>query len=72
MFKIKNMKNNFRFVFVVLVLLVLFAGCSSTNKKTFIETKRNSVIQKNINDYGELVVPPFLLEEYKEGKVEIQ
>ena len=72
MFKIKNMKNNFRFVLIVSILSMVFIGCSSTNKKTFIETKRNSVIQKNINDYGELIVPPFLLEEYKENKVEIQ
>lgn len=52
--------------------MLFIVCCASENKQSFIEKKRNSVVEKSINDYGELIVPPFLLEEYKEGKVELQ
>ena len=57
------------FVAFAFTLIVLLSGCSTTQdeQKLFIATEQNKTTAKMITRHGELVVPPFLLEEYKQN-----
>ena len=50
-------------------LIVLLSNCTNTREQqnSFIATEKDKTTSKMINRHGELVVPPFLLEEYKQN-----